>query len=348
MRNWSASHGWKRSLYVQGMGVTMQIPEHLQELYQRSSAHLDPHETEQLRLILCSYKDAFAVDDFDLGNFSAIKHRIDTSDSNPIKQHLRRTPRCFVQEEEAHLKKMLESGVIEPLVSEWMSAPVLVRKGDGKVRWCVDYRALNNVTVKDVFPLPLVEECLDTLSEPFEWEGEQQAAFDAIRNALISAPVLALPTRVDPFILDTDASNLAIGAELLQVQDNEERVITYGSFALSSEQRRYCTTRKELLAVVHFTRQFRHYLLGNHFIVRTDHSSLTCLLRFKEPQGQLARWLEELSQYDMTVEHRPGKKHLNTDALSRIPNDMGCEEYRHGKLLRDLPCGGCKYCSQSP
>ena len=58
------------------------------------------------------------------------------------------------------------------------------------------------------------------------------------------------------------------------------------------------------LAVVLFTRQYRHYLLGKAFVVRTDRSSLTWLLNFKNPQGQIARWLEELSQYDMTVIHR--------------------------------------------
>lgn len=55
-------------------------------------------------------------------------------------------------------------GVIEPSISEWASAPVLVRKKDSTLRWCVDYRALNKVTKKDVFPLPLVDECLDTLT----------------------------------------------------------------------------------------------------------------------------------------------------------------------------------------
>ena len=59
---------------------------------------------------------------------------------------------------------MLEAGVIEPSTSEWASPPVLIRKRDGNIRWCVDYRALNKVTKKDVFPLPLIEECIDTLS----------------------------------------------------------------------------------------------------------------------------------------------------------------------------------------
>ena len=108
------------------------------------------------------YEDVFAQSEFDLGNFSDIVHTVDTGSSKPVKQMMRRTPSCFVGEEEPHLDKMIKPGVIQPSVSEWASAPVLVRKRDGTVRWCVDYRALNSVTTKDVFPLPLVEDCLDT------------------------------------------------------------------------------------------------------------------------------------------------------------------------------------------
>lgn len=113
---------------------------------------------------MCSYADVFAKDDFDLGNFTAIEHSIDTKDAKPVKQRMQRTPACFVEEEEAHLKKMLDAGVIQESVSEWASSPVLIRKRDGSVRWCIDYRALNDVTVKDTFPLPLIEDCLDTLA----------------------------------------------------------------------------------------------------------------------------------------------------------------------------------------
>ncbi|GFO20628.1 Pol polyprotein [Plakobranchus ocellatus] len=71
--------------------------------------------------------------------------------------------RTFKGEEDAHLDKMLEAGVVHPSVSEWASPPVLVRKRDGSVRWCVDYRALNKITWKDVFPMPRIEDCLDAL-----------------------------------------------------------------------------------------------------------------------------------------------------------------------------------------
>ncbi|CAC5408206.1 unnamed protein product [Mytilus coruscus] len=84
-------------------------------------------------------------------------------------------------------------------------------------------------------------------------------------------------------------------------------------------QRGYCTTYRELLAVVTFVKQFRFYLSGRHFLLRTDHSSLTWLKNFKEPEGMVARWLALLDTYVFKIEHRKGTLHGNADALSRRP-----------------------------
>jgi hypothetical protein len=88
---------------------------------------------------------------------------------------------------------------------------------------------------------------------------------------------------------------------------------------LTKAERRYCVTRKELLAVVNFVKYYKHYLYGIEFVVRTDHASLRWLTNFKNNEGQVARWIEILSFYSMKIEHRPGKQHTNADALSRIP-----------------------------
>ena len=103
------------------------------------------------------------------------------------------------------------------------------------------------------------------------------------------------------FILDTDASNVGIGAVLSQEQDGIEKVIAYGSKKLDQQQQRYCVTRRELLAVVTFVHEYRHYLLGKQFLIRTDHNSLRWLFSFKDPQGQMARWLEALSHYHFLI-----------------------------------------------
>ena len=161
---------------------------------------------------------------------------------------------------------------------------------------------------------------------------------------MTQAPVMKFPERSGLFILDTDASNAAIAAELARVQNGDEHVIAFGSFGLSAPQRKYCTTTKKLLAIIRFTRQFRHYLLGRQFVIRTDHSSLTWILRFKNADGQLARWPEELAQYDMIIQHRAGAKHVNADWLSRPPDECNC--YQAGNDLSKLPCGECNYCTR--
>lgn len=98
-----------------------------------------------------------------------------------------------------------------------------------------------------------------------------------------------------------------------------ERAVAYGSRLLSKPERQYCVTRRELLAVFVFTRHFSSFLLGRTFLLRMDHGSLSWLKNFKEPEGQMARWLERLQEFDFTIVHRRGKKHTNADSLSRLP-----------------------------
>ena len=155
---------------------------------------------------------------------------------------------------------------------------------------------------------------------PFKWTEETQTSFDQLKHTLTTAPVLAHPSFKCQFILDTDASATGIGAVLSQVQDDgTERVIAFASQTLSKAECRYCVTRRELLAVVTFVHHFRPYLLGRRFVLRTDHGSLTWLQNFREPEGQLARWIAKLQEYDFTIVHRQGRSHGNADALSRRP-----------------------------
>ena len=101
-------------------------------------------------------------------------------------------------------------------------------------------------------------------------------------------------------------------------------------------ERRYFTTRKELLAIVAFIQHFRHYLYGKSFIIRTDHNALKWLKSFKEPQGQVARWIELLAEFNFVVEHRPGTKHGNADALSRRAekdNEIETEEKQEVSVI---------------
>ena len=106
----------------------------------------------------------------------------------------------------------------------------------------------------------------------FRWTDETQAAFVELLHCLVTAPTLAFPDYDMPFILDTDASNVGVGAVLSQHQRDESKcVIAYGSRTLSFPERRYCVTRRELLAVITFDQQFQPYLLGCDFLLHTDH-----------------------------------------------------------------------------
>ena len=120
-------------------------------------------------------------------------------------------------------------------------------------------------------------------------------------------------------MLDIDASDTGIGAVLSQMHGNEEHVVAYASRTLLKPEQNYSITKKELLAVVVFLEQFRPYLSGTPFTLCTDHRALTWIQKFKEPQGQIATWLQKLQEYQFTVVHRPGKRHSNADAMSRVP-----------------------------
>ena len=506
------------------------LPIHIQDLFERSSIHLSLHQSLEVANLLIEFSSTFSTGDTDLGHFSGIEHHIKMKSDKPIRQKLRPTPFHFQEEEEKYLNDMLEAGVIQESNSQYASPVCLVRKKDGGVRYCIDYRLCNAQTIKDAYPLPLIGECLDTLSGnvwfsqldmaqgyfqisvaeedrhrtafickqglyefvrmPFgmsnspatfsrcmqlvlrgllfkkclaflddicttgksfpealanvravlsrfrqhnlklkpkkcclfqkeiEFLGHRVnsegvsvkgshletmenwpvpktkrelqsllgfvnyhrshlpkyaevsaplydylqsckpgkfilpenlvAIIDTLKDMLSKAPVLVYPRLDCVFILDVDASEFAIGGELSQIIDGKERVITYASHKLSKAQRRYCMTRLELLSLVKHIQQFRNYLLGKRFIVRTDHNSLVWLMGFKNVQGQLARWLEFLAQFDMVLVHRKGREHVNADALSRIPDETGsCDNYEADVLPENLPCHPCEYCKRA-
>ena len=513
--------------------VSTQLHNDLNELYERSSTGLNKIEKEKLNALLLKHSDTFAKSKSDLGRCGVLQHEINTGDAKPIRQPARRPPRAFQDEEDTIINDQLKAGIIQPSTSPWASPLVYVKKKDGTTRPCVDYRKLNSVTEFDCFPLPKIEECLDslggsrffstldlqagywqievkeedrpktafrtrsglyeyvvmpfglsnapstfercmelvmkglqwktllvylddliifsktfdehlsrldevlhrlsraglklkpskcalfqyevlylghivtpdgvkpnpdkvravtewptptnigdvrsflglcsyyrkfirgfaTISRPlnrllesgvqFDWNTECELAFSELKSALTCDKVMAYPCNTGTFILDTDASAFGIGATLSQIQVNpangrtEERPIAYASRTLTKTQRRYCVTRRELLAVVTFVHHFRHYLLGQKFTIRTDHSSLRWLVSFREPMGQMARWLEMLSQFNFRMEYRAGKNHSNADALSRAPCDPeSCSCHNGDKLLAALPCGGCPHCQK--
>lgn len=466
---------------------------------------LASEERDQLRKFINEEGDIFALDGDKPGHTNIVRHRINTGDAAAIRQPPRRLPFAKQEEVSSLVSKMLEEGVIEESTSPWSSPVVLVSKKDGSTRFCVDYRRLNDITKKDSYPLPRIDDTLSALAgsawfstldlksgywqvaidpkdkektafstgsglyqftvmpfglcnapatferlmelvlrgltwktclvylddilvmggtfeehlsnlrevfrrlrnahltlnpkkcslfrkevkflghvispegirtDPekieavrdwprpadkhevrsflglctyyrrfvegfadiakplhklteqnavFSWSRDCDNAFRRLKAALCSSPILSYPQPKGLYVLDTDASNLGIGSVLSQIQGGQERVIEFYSKVLSKPERNYCVTRKELLAIVKSVDHFHKYLYGRRFLIRTDHAALKWLLQLKNPEGQVARWIEKLQQYDLKIEHRPGKSHGNADALSRRPCKEDCK-----------------------
>ena len=118
----------------------------------------------ELKGLLKESTDVFALNDSELGCTNTVQHSIDTGDHVPIKQQPYRTP--IVQRDQ--IKKMVDQmqkqGIVQPSKSPWASPIVLVPKKDGSLRFCIDYRKLNSITRKDVYPIPRVDDIFDTLN----------------------------------------------------------------------------------------------------------------------------------------------------------------------------------------
>ena len=487
--------------------TTRSVPVHLEDLYKQALPCCQhEEEREQLRNILNKYQDVFSTSSTDVGRTTLVQHSIPIkADTAPIKQRPRRLGPEKEKEVNDQVAQLERDGLIEPSHSAWSSPVVMVRKKDGSWRFCVDYRRLNDVTVKDAYPLPRIDDSLDSLSgsqyfstldllsgywlvsldeeakaksafvtrnglwqwrvlpfgltsapstferlmekvlrglhwktlliylddvvvfsgtvhehltrlqEVFErlrqaglklkpskcelfkrqvkylghivsgngvstdpekveaiqnwpvprtvtevraflgmtgyyrrfiagyadiarplhkltgkkvdftWDTDTHASFEKLKQRLVEAPILGYPEPDLPYIVDTDASNEASGGVISQIQNGRERPIAYFSKTFSTEERNYCVTRRELLAVVRAVKQFRPYLYGRTFRLRTDHESLTWMVKLKDPRGQVARWIEELQEFDYKLEHRRGTSHGNADGLSRRPCDPFCK-----------------------
>ena len=122
------------------------------------------------------------------------------------------------------------------------------------------------------------------------------------------------------YIIDTDASNYAMGTVLQQEQDGVVRVIAYASKIFNSARRQYGTTKEELAAIIYALKEFRHYVEGRtRFLLRTDHGALTSLFKTPVSMMQTSGYLNFLANFNFEIQHRPGLQHGYSDAMSRRP-----------------------------
>jgi len=482
------------------VSVENEVIDPIPELMETLPDEITESQRQAIRQLFERYEDVMSKSDLDVGETHLIEHRVQTGAHPPIRQPLRRHPTAFNDAVDEHIDDLLRHGIIEPCQGPWASNVVIVRRKNGKIRCCCDYRGLNACTYNDSYPLPNIEATIDALNgaawfctidlragyhnipvaeedrdktaiitrrglfrfrkmpfglssapctfqrlmdlvfsglnyysilvylddvvvfgpsvetlmerleevlcrlrdanlkintrkchmfqrrisflghviseagvevqpekttaveewpvpqtlrdvrsflglasyyrkfiksfsliaeplyelmrkgRPFSWGEPQQQAFEQLKSCLVQAPVLGTPQPNGCFYLDSDASDKGLGIVLSQNQDGVERVIAYASRTLTPQEKAYCVTRKELLAVVYGLKKFRPYLMGRHFVVRVDHAAIQWLRKTPVPLAQTARWLLFIEQYDFEVQHRKGEKHGNADALSRRPH----------------------------
>ena len=140
------------------------VPEYLKDLYERTVVGMTKEQKAEIAKLLKKYSNSFSKSDDDLGRTGIVRHKIYTENAHPIKQPLRRTPVHLNSEIDKQIDDKLQRDVIQPSSSLWASGIVIVSKKDGTKRFCVDYRKLNDVTVKDSYPIPRIDDSLEQLS----------------------------------------------------------------------------------------------------------------------------------------------------------------------------------------
>ena len=160
----------------------------------------------------------------------------------------------------------------------------------------------------------------------FVFDEECMRAFNTLKEALTSTPIIVPPNWSIPFEIMCDASDYAVGAVLGQRMDKLPHAIYYASRTLNDAQLNYSTTEKELLAVVFALEKFRQYLVGAKVIVYTDHAAIRYLMQKKDAKPRLIRWILLLQEFDLEIKDKKGKENVVADHLSRLIHGSSEEE----------------------
>lgn len=149
--------------------------------------------------------------------------------------------------------------------------------------------------------------------DQFSWTEEASTTFQNLKQAMSSTLILALPDFSQPFVVETDASSKGIGALLMQ----ERKPLAYLSKALAPKHLGLSVYEKELLAIVHAVSKWRSYLMGAHFIIKTDHQSLKFFMEQRLSTFLQQKWLSKMLGYDYEITYKKGTENTVVDALSR-------------------------------
>ena len=170
----------------------------------------------------------------------------------------------------------------------------------------------------------------------WSWNKDLERVFNEIKLLFSSSVLLNYPDIKKPFYLQTDASDVALGAVLFQLdEDGNPCPIIYASRTLKDAELAYYTTENELLAIVWALHKFRSYIMGGKITIRTDHKALTFLKTCKLLSGRLTRWTMAIQDYDISIENCLGKNNLVADTLSRLQEKENATKMGHsdGKII---------------
>lgn len=162
--------------------------------------------------------------------------------------------------------------------------------------------------------------------QKFQWTERENIAFEELKKALTTTPVLVIPDPEKPYILRTDASNQGYGAVLMQDQGKGLQPIAYESHKCSQSEVNASTYEKEARAIVHALNKWRHYLEGAKVEIITDHQPLQYLSTQTKLDAKQRRLYEAICNFEATISYKPGKSNAVADALSRRPDDKPSDE----------------------
>lgn len=152
------------------------------------------------------------------------------------------------------------------------------------------------------------------------WKDKQRQAFTALKEALTSTPVLAIPDMNQPFFVTTDASGFAMGGALEQLQNGKRRVIAYMSKKFTAVETRWSPYERELFAIFSACKAWRHYIAGARVVIESDHKPLIWLRSQKTLSRKQANWMTFLEEFSFVINYVPGKDMAVADPLSRRPD----------------------------
>lgn len=164
-------------------------------------------------------------------------------------------------------------------------------------RFILDY-ALIAIPLSNVLK-GVKKKCSRRKSPPVVWTEEMNESFETLKHCVSTAPILHIVDPNKPFVVETDASDFVVGAVLYQ----DGRPIAFESKKLDSAQCRYSTYEKELFAVIHALKQWRHYLYGATFTVLTDHQSLKYICDVVDLRGRKARWSKLIQEFQFDIKY---------------------------------------------